>query len=137
MRLSRARHVLLGAGMATVLTLAGTGIASATSHGSPQPPGPVVRAPQQVTSESLCRSLFAVVNADGSLARAGCPGTASVSLGTGIYQVSFPRDITACAFVGTVGLGTFGGSTPPSMVSEAGRATLARSSSRQPIPRER
>jgi hypothetical protein len=39
MRLSKAGHILLGAGVATVLTLAGTGIAAATSHGSPQPPG--------------------------------------------------------------------------------------------------
>src|SRR6266568_325204 len=122
MRLSKAGRILLGAGAAIVLTLAGTGIAAATSHGSPQPPGPVVQAPQKVTSASLCRALYAVVNADGSLARAGCPGTTSTLLATGDYQVSFPRDISACGFVATVGLSSFGGSVPASMITEAGRA---------------
>ena len=122
MRLSKAGHILLGAGVATVLTLVGTGIAAATSHGSPQPPGPVVQAPKKVTSASLCRALYAVVNADGSLARAGCPGTTSTLLNTGQYQVAFPRDITACGFVGTIGLSTFGGSSLPGTINEAGRA---------------
>ena len=121
MRLSKAGHILLGAGVATLLTLAGTGIAAATSHGSPQPPGPVVQAPHKVTSASLCRALYAVVNSDGTLARAGCPGTASTLLNTGQYQVSFPRDITACGFVATVGLSSFGGSLPASTITEAGR----------------
>jgi hypothetical protein len=122
MRLSKAGHILLGAGVATVLTLAGTGIAAATSHGSPQPPGPVVQVPQKVTSASLCRALFAVVNTDGTLARAGCPGTVSTSLGNGNYEVSFPRDISACAFVATIGLSTFGGTSLPGMITDAGRA---------------
>lgn len=122
MRLSKTGHVLLGAGVAAVLTLAGTGIAAATSHGSPQPPGPIVHAPPTASSASLCRALFAVVNSDGTLARAGCPGTASVSLGTGDFQVSFPRDISTCAFVATIGVSTFGGSSSPGMITEAGRA---------------
>ena len=122
MRRSKAGHVLLGVGVAGVLTLAGTGIAAATSHGSSQPPGPVVQVPHKVSSASLCRALFAVVNSDGSLARAGCPGTASTLLNTGQYQVSFPRDITACGFVGTVGLSSFGGTSPKGMITEAGRA---------------
>jgi len=124
MRLSKAGRILLGAGAATALALAGTGIAAATSHGSPQPPGPVVHTPKRVTSQSLCRALFAVVNADGTLARAGCPGTASVALGagTGNFEVIFPRDISTCGFVATVGLSSFGGSVPPSMITESGRA---------------
>src|SRR5262249_34460983 len=122
MRLAKAGHILLGAGVATVLTLAGTSIAAATSHGSPQPPGPAVQAPQKVSSASLCRALFAVVNSHGSLARAGCPGTASVLLNAGQYQVSFPRDITAYGFVGTVGLSTFGGTSPQGMITVVGWA---------------
>jgi hypothetical protein len=122
MRLSKAGHILLGAGVATVLTLAGTGIAAATSHGSPQPPGPVVQTPPKVSSASLCRALFAVVNADGTLARAGCPGTTSTLLTTGDFEVTFPRDISTCGFVGTAGLSGFGGSLGPAMISEAGRA---------------
>jgi len=69
--------------------------------------------------------LFAVVSSNGSLARAGCPGTASTLLNTGQYEVSFPRDITACGFVGTVGLSSFGGSSPKGTVTEAGRAGSA------------
>jgi len=122
MNLSKFGRVLLGAGAVTVLTLAGTGIASATSHGSPQPPGPVVHAPKAVSAATLCTSLFAVVNADGSLNRAGCPGTASTQLGTGTYQVSFPRDITTCGFIGTIGLSGSSGSTPAGMVTVVGRA---------------
>ena len=122
MRLSKVGHILLGAGVASVLTLAGTGIAAATSHGSPQPPGQVAQTPQKADSASLCRALFAVVNSDGSLARAGWPGTTSTLLNTGQYQVSFPRDITACGFVGTVGLSSFGGTSPKGMVTLAGRA---------------
>jgi hypothetical protein len=122
MRLSKTGRILLGAGVATVLTLAGTGIAAATSHGGPQPPGPVVHAPKRVSSASLCTALFAVVNSDGSLARAGCPGTVSTLLSAGSYQVSFPRDITACGFVGTVGLSTFAGTSPPGIITVVGRA---------------
>src|ERR1051326_6774871 len=122
MRLSKAGHILLGAGVASVLTLAGTGIAGATSHGGPQPPGPVVHTPPKVTSGSLCRALFAVVNADGTLARAGCPGTVSTSLSGGNFEVSFPRDISTCGFVATIGLSTFGGSSLPGMITESGRA---------------
>src|SRR5689334_15862401 len=111
MRLSKAGYILLG-----------VGIAAATSHGGPQPPGPVVRTPPKITSASLCRALFAVVNADGTLARAGCPGTVSTSLGGGNFEVSFPRDISTCGFVATIGLSTFGGSSPAGMITESGRA---------------
>lgn len=120
MNLSRFGRVLLGAGAVTVLTLAGTGIAAATSHGG-QPPGPRVHAPSGVSAATLCTGLFAVVNSDGSLARAGCPGTTSTQLATGEYQVSFPRDITACGFIGTIGLSSFSGSTPPGMITVVGR----------------
>ena len=36
--------------------------------------------------------------------------------------VVFPRDISACGFVGTLGLSTFGGSSPAGMIALAGRA---------------
>ena len=50
MRLSRAGWVLLGAGLTAMLTLAGTGIAAATSHGNPQPP---VSVPGGIASDSV------------------------------------------------------------------------------------
>jgi hypothetical protein len=122
MYLSKFARVLAGAAAAAVLTLAGTSIAAATSHGDPQPPGSHSWAPQTVSPASLCQNLWAVVNADASLARAGCPNTTTQLLGTGAYQVTFPRDITGCAFLATVGLSTFFGSTPPGMVTVVGRA---------------
>src|SRR5262245_51122870 len=124
MRITKFSLVMSGAAVAAVVALAGTGIAAATSSsGNPQPPGPHTRAPLAVTPASLCDQLWAVVNSDGSLARAGCPNTSSNILSTGLYQVSFPRDITHCAFVATVGLSSFGGSSPAGMVSVVGRVS--------------
>jgi len=104
------------------VTLAGTGLAGAASSGSPQPPGPHTHAPRAVTAATLCDQLWAVVNSDGSLARAGCPNTSSKSLSTGTYQVNFPHVITNCAFVATVGLSGFSGTSAPGMVTVVGRA---------------
>src|SRR6266699_3276509 len=104
MRMPKFSRVLAGAAAAAaVVTLAGTGLAGAASSGSPQPPGPHTHAPRAVTAATLCDQLWAVVNSDGSLARAGCPNTSSKSLSTGTYQVNFPHVITNCAFVATVG----------------------------------
>jgi hypothetical protein len=44
--------------------------------------------------------LWAVINADGSLAR-GSGATSSTDLGTGTYQVLFNRDVTACSYQAT------------------------------------
>ena len=127
MRLSKAGYVLLGAVVATALTLTGTGIAAATSHGSPQPPGPVVHTPKKVTSASLCRALFAAVNADGTLARAGCPGTTSTALGTGTFEVDFPRAVEASASMKTK-CGDRSSATSDPRVNRDAAASSARSS---------
>jgi len=65
--------------------------------------------------------VFAVVNADSTKLR-GKAVASIASLGTGVYDVRFNRNISACAWTGTVGLGTFGGSTGSAMISVSGRA---------------
>lgn len=47
--------------------------------------------------------LFAQVNADGTLANASAITVTSTRLGTGQFQVDFGRNISACAFVATIG----------------------------------
>lgn len=131
MHLRKSARILSGAAVVAALTVAGTGIAAATSNagpqspastGSPQPPGPHTRAPLAVSAASLCQNLWAVVNSDATLARAGCPNTTSEALGGGAFQVTFPRDITGCAFVATLGLSSFSGISPPGEVTVAGRS---------------
>src|SRR5215471_16615529 len=102
MSLRKLVPVVSGAVVAVVLTLAGTSVASAISSGTPQPPGKPAPVAPGVTTASLCQNLWAVVNADGSLARAGCPGTTSAIRGGG-FQVIFPRNVRDCAYVATVG----------------------------------
>lgn len=105
---------------AATLTLAGTGIAGATSSGDPQPPGTPVKAPTAVTAASLCQNRWAVVNADGSLARAGCPGTTSAIAGSG-FQVIFPGNVSNCAYVASVGDSGSSITPPPGTASADGR----------------
>ena len=54
--------------------------------------------PSQIGGE-----LFAVVRADGTLAR-GSSVTRVTSIGTGSYHVIFDRDVTGCAYVATIGV---------------------------------
>ena len=46
--------------------------------------------------------LYAQVNGDGTLASSS-GGVTSASLGTGQYSVDFGRNVSACAFVATIG----------------------------------
>src|SRR5436305_12201427 len=43
-------------------------------------------------------------------------------IGTGVYQVNFQRVIFGCVWTGSIGFGTFSGSTGASMISVTGRA---------------
>lgn len=65
--------------------------------------------------------VFAVVNADGTKLR-GKAVASTAHLGTGVYDVRFNRNLSTCAWTGTVGFGTFGGSTGPAMITITGRA---------------
>lgn len=65
--------------------------------------------------------VFAVVNADGTKLR-GKAVASTTTLGTGVYDIRFNRNISTCSWVGTVGLGSFVGSTGPAMITITGRA---------------
>ena len=62
----------------------------------------------------------AVINADGTEDR-GRGLVSSNRIGAGTYEVFFDRSIKKCAWTGTVGLGSFSGSTGPAMITITGR----------------
>src|ERR1035437_3829267 len=94
---------LVAGAVAAALTLAGTTIAAAGAPAANIGPA-TARVVPHVTTSSLCQSLWAVVNSDGTLARSGCAGTTSKHVSTGGYQVIFHRNITGCAYLATTGL---------------------------------
>ena len=55
--------------------------------------------------------LWAVINADGTVARGSGIGTGTVREDTGVYDVFFNRDVSGCAYVGSLGGADAG--TPP------------------------
>ena len=67
------------------------------------------------------QAFFAVVNANGTLAR-GFQALSATSLGVGVYQVLFSHDITGSAYIGTIGLSGSLGSSPPGQIAVVGRA---------------
>jgi hypothetical protein len=66
---------------------------------------------------------FAVVNADGSIAR-GFPSTplTGIHISTGTYEVDFKTGITSCAYTGAIGLSGTSGASAPGMITVVGRA---------------
>jgi len=63
-------------------------------------------------------SYFAVVGSAGQLVRGNAKGGGHTSVGSGTYNVTFGRDISACAYVATIGTAD---ATPP----PAGHASVA------------
>jgi hypothetical protein len=60
-------------------------------------------------------------NSDGTIiVGIGAAGNATV-ISTGVYEVKFKRNISACVWTGTIGFGTFSGSTAASSISVTGR----------------
>jgi hypothetical protein len=68
-------------------------------------------------------TLWAVVNSDGTLAR-GFHAASATHLATGTYQVTFDRDVTACAYTATIGLSGTSGSSSPGEITVVGRAGI-------------
>jgi hypothetical protein len=111
---------------ATVLS-AIVALSAASAFAGEQPasiPDPAVKA---AAAFPTCTAFCAVINADGSIARAHLHTTAT-NLGTGVYQVLFynsvtsQKDITKCAFTATPGLSGFSGVQPAAFVTVVGRA---------------
>lgn len=67
------------------------------------------------------QTFFAVVNANGTLAR-GFGVVSATRLVAGQYQVVFSHSLVGSAFVGTLGLSTFSGTSPSGMIAVVGRA---------------
>jgi hypothetical protein len=63
----------------------------------------------------------AVVDANGALAR-GRGATGTVHNNTGIYEVDFAKDVTACGYTAAIGLSTTTGGSDPGTVAVAGRS---------------
>jgi hypothetical protein len=67
------------------------------------------------------RTMYAVVNADGTLAR-GRRAVSATRLGTGAYEVVFRKDVRKGAYVATIGLSGSAGSSLPGEITVVGRA---------------
>jgi hypothetical protein len=74
-----------------------------------------------VAAVTTAARVFAVVNANATLLR-GKGVTSTAHLGPGVYDIRFARDISACAWTGTVGFGTFSASTGPAQITITGRS---------------
>lgn len=100
-KLRSLKPAMSAAACAGVLVLAGTGIAAAATAGGQGGSGD---SGQHAAAAATCTRLWAVVNKDGVLQRAGCTGIKSNILGApGHYQVLFPRNVRNCAYVATIG----------------------------------
>ena len=82
--------------------------------------GPGVTEPEPTSAIGAANGFFAVINADGSIARHYGVTTIFHSAGTGAYTVHFKRRVDRCAYTATIGLaGSFG-------TSARGLITVAR-----------
>jgi|SRR5580698_8634055 hypothetical protein len=68
---------------------------------------------------------FAVVDSDGTLAR-GVGTTGAVHLETGVYEVDFVKNVTACAYTMTIGLSGTAGASDPGTITVVGRSDNAK-----------
>lgn len=66
------------------------------------------------------RTLFAVVNSDGTLVRR-CGAVSSTRIAGGQYEVIFNRNVRACAYVATIGLSGSVGASDPGEITVVGR----------------
>jgi hypothetical protein len=70
---------------------------------------------------STARTYYAVVNADGSLAR-GFHAVSSANLGAGFYEVIFNQDVTRAAYTATIGSSATAGVEPTGEITVVGRS---------------
>jgi hypothetical protein len=81
-------------------------LTSSLSFAQQPPTPPAVKAlealPAPAATLGTTKTYSAVVLANGTLAL-GPSGASSVSLGVGIYQVTFPSDVSKCVYTATVG----------------------------------
>lgn len=85
-----------------------------------QLPAGAAAAESEAATPGCACTLFAVVNADGSLAR-GFGAVSSQNLGTGNYEVIFNVNVRNCAYVATIGLSGSVGASLPGEITVVGR----------------
>jgi hypothetical protein len=124
----RTRRLLPAAGVALVLAVgvfAGTAMAGGGGNGPNPAAGKASVTPHFSTTTAVRVKAAAVINANATVQRASTLPyhvVSSTSIGTGVYDLRFSHSITGCAWVGTVGLGGFSGSTGPAQITMTGRA---------------
>lgn len=106
----------LGAVLATAALAGGTYFATSASASTPNAPSSPTAA-----AATIPPRVFAAVNSNGTKLR-GKAVASTQRISTGVYDVRFNRNISSCAWTGTVGFGTFGGSTGPAEITISGRA---------------
>jgi hypothetical protein len=123
----RTRRLLPAAGIALALAVgvfAGTAMAGGGGNGPNAAAGKSSVKPSFSAGTAVKVKAAAVINANATVQRASTLTyhvTSVTSLGTGIYDLRFSHSISGCAWVGTVGLGTFSGSTGPAQITMTGR----------------
>ena len=123
----RTRRLLPAAGVALALAVgvfAGTAMAGGGGNGPNAAAGKASVTPSFSSSTAVKVKAAAVITANATVQRASTlpyPVTSITSLGTGLYDLRFSHSIGGCAWVGTVGLGTFGGSTGAAQITITGR----------------
>jgi hypothetical protein len=124
----RTRRLLPAAGVALALAVgvfAGTAMAGGGGNGPNPVAGKASVTPHFSTTTAVKVKAAAVINANATVQRASTLPyhvVSSTSIGTGVYDLRFSHSITGCAWVGTVGLGGFSGSTGPAQITITGRA---------------
>jgi hypothetical protein len=74
------------------------------------------QSPDLITSTTI----YAAVKANGTIA-ASNGVVSSANLAPGLYEVIFDRNITTCAFVGTIGTSATSGTVQPGQIEVVGR----------------
>ena len=119
---SMSRNLPAGITLAASLTLS-----AASAFAGAQPAARIDPPVAPAGAFPTCSAFCAVINSDGTIARAHVYTTAS-HLGTGEYQVLFysavstQKNVSKCAYVATPGVTTNSGSQPATFVTVAGRA---------------
>jgi hypothetical protein len=119
----RKKLVITGALIATAVVCVSIGVAqgAASSVSSNTRAARVAVGPSTAPFKASAQTLFAVVNADGSLSR-GYGVLSSTPTGTmpGTYKVIFKRGVAKCAYVATLGSSGSTGSGPVGEVGVVG-----------------
>ena len=111
--------------LAAVAVVAGTSFAAGSRTGNGSAAASAPARGFFSSSNGVRVQAAAVINADGTKVRASkLPfALSSVSrLSPGVYDIRFDHNISGCAWFGSLGFGSFGGSTGPGTITISGRA---------------